>query len=379
MLLVQAAFILFFPWVVLKFTNLNPKFSFLSPILLCYLSGILIANLAFIPVDSALSMSVAEIAVPLAIPLVLFSTDILKCLRLAKKTILSFGLVIISGMVSSALGALIFASKVEEFWQVAGMLVGVYTGGTPNLMAVGMGLGVKEETIILVNTADVFMGGLYLLFLMVLAKPLLSKFLPPFKYQEEAASSEGGAEVVLESLQLLKKKEKIKKIALALGLSLAIVGVSALLSLLIAGEMAIGLVILSITTLGILGSLFENIRTIEGTYEVGQYLLLVFSIAIGTTVNFGVMLSSSPTIFLYTGFVMTLAILLHYLLAAIFRIDVDTTIITSTAGIFGPPFIPPVAGILKNKEIIVTGLTISLVGYALGNYLGMLLAYLLMP
>jgi uncharacterized membrane protein len=378
-LLVQAAFILFFPWVILKFTKLSPKLSFFSPILLCYAFGIVIANLAFIPVDSSLSMSVAEVAVPIAIPLVLFSTDIMKCLRLAKKTILSFGLVIISGMVSSALGAFIFASRVEEFWQVAGMLVGVYTGGTPNLMAVGMGLGVKEETIILVNTADVFMGGLYLLFLMVLAKPLLSKFLPPFKYQEEAASAEGGAEVVLESLQLLKKKEKFKKIALALGLSLAIVGVSALVSLLIAGEMAIGLVILTITTLGITGSLFKKIRTIEGTYEVGQYLLLVFSIAIGTTVNFKEMLSSSPTIFLYTGFVMTVAILLHFSLAALFRIDVDTTIITSTAGIFGPPFIPPVAGILKNKEVIVTGLTISLVGYALGNYLGMLLAYFLMP
>lgn len=379
MFLVQAAFILFFPWIILKATRLSPRIGFLSPILLCYLAGIIVANLAFLPVDTSLSMSVAEIAVPLAIPLILFSTNIMKCLRLAKKTLLSFGLVIISGMVSSVLGALVFASRVEEFWQVAGMLVGVYTGGTPNLMAVGMGLGVKEETIILVNTADVFMGGLYLLFLMMLAKPLLSRFLPPFQYQEEGAALEGGHEVLPESPRFVAKRDRFKKIALALGLSLAIVGVSALTSFVIAGELAIGVVILTITTLGIAGSLFEKIRTIEGTYEVGQYLLLVFSIAIGTTVNFREMLSASATIFLYTGLVMTGAILLHYFLAGLFRIDVDTTIITSTAGIFGPPFILPVAGILKNKEVLVTGLAISLVGYALGNYLGMLLAYLLMP
>lgn len=379
MFLIQGVFLILFPWLVLKFTKAGKRLHFLSPILLCYLVGIIIANIAILPVDSALSMTVAEAAVPLAIPLVLFSTDIIKCLRLAKKTIFSFFLVIISGMVSSALGAFIFASRVEEFWQVAGMLVGVYTGGTPNLMAVAMGLGVREETIILVNTADVFMGGLYLLFLMVLAKPLLSKFLPPFQQMEEAASTSGTEEIVLESLQFLKHKEKLKKIALALLLSFAIVGISALISLMAVGEMAIGLVILTITTLGIAGSLVQKIRTIEGTYEVGQYLLLVFSIAIGTTVNFGDMLSASPTIFLYTAFVMTGAVVLHFLLAALFRIDVDTTIITSTAGIFGPPFIPTVAGVLKNKEIIVAGLTISLVGYALGNYLGISLAYLLMP
>jgi uncharacterized membrane protein len=377
MFLVQAAFILIFPWLVLKFTKLNPRLGFLSPILLCYLAGILIGNLAFLRVDPSLSMSLAEVAVPLAIPLVLFSTDIIKCLRLAKRTILSFILVIISGLVSSALGAFIFKSRVEEFGQIAGMLTGVYTGGTPNLMAIAMGLGVRQETIILVNTADVLWGGLYLLFLMVLAKPLLSKFLPPFTYQEEAAASEAIEEVQI-SIHFFKRKEKIKTIALVLVLSLAIVGVSSLLSFLITGELSIGLVILTITTLGIVGSLFKRIRTIAGTYEVGEYLLLIFSVALGTTVNFREMLSSSSTIFLYTGFVMTGAILLHYLLAGFFRIDVDTTIITSTAGIFGPPFIPPVAGILRNKEVIITGLTISLVGYAIGNYLGMFLAYLLM-
>ena len=43
-----------------------------------------------IPWDKGLSMSISEIAVPLAIPLILFSLDLKKWLSLAKKTITVF-------------------------------------------------------------------------------------------------------------------------------------------------------------------------------------------------------------------------------------------------------------------------------------------------
>jgi uncharacterized membrane protein len=72
---------------------------------------------------------------------------------------------------------------------------------------------------------------------------------------------------------------------------------------------------------------------------------------------------------------MFLSVVLHVLLGKLFKIDRDTVVITSVAGIFGPVFIGPIASILNNKKVIVSGLTTGLIGYALGNYLGMMLAY----
>jgi len=57
-------------------------------------------------------------------------------------------------------------------------------------------------------------------------------------------------------------------------------------------------------------------------------------------------------------------------LAKIFKIDADTVIITSTATIFGPAFIGQIAMSIKNKEIIFSGMIASMVGIALGNFLG---------
>ena len=61
----------------------------------------------------------------------------------------------------------------------------------------------------------------------------------------------------------------------------------------------------------------------------------------------------------------------------IFRIDRDTVIIASTAAIFGPAFIGPVANAIGNRDIIAMGIALGLIGYAIGNYFGLGLAYLL--
>jgi len=82
-------------------------------------------------------------------------------------------------------------------------------------------------------------------------------------------------------------------------------------------------------------------------------------------------------LFLYVLIAVFGSMLIHVLFSWIFKIDTDTTIITITALSMSPPFVPVVAGALKNKEIIVTGITIGVFGYAIGNYLGIAIAYFL--
>ena len=69
--------------------------------------------------------------------------------------------------------------------------------------------------------------------------------------------------------------------------------------------------------------------------------------------------------------------MLHSFLSWIFRINTDDFIMTSTALSNSPPFVPVVAAALKNKEVMVPGMIIGVLGYAIGNYLGVAIAYLL--
>ena len=80
---------------------------------------------------------------------------------------------------------------------------------------------------------------------------------------------------------------------------------------------------------------------------------------------------------LMVAFVVFGSLILHLILAAIFKISVDDFLITTTALVYSPPFVPVVAGALKNKEIIITGLTVGIIGYAIGNYIGIFIGQIL--
>ena len=378
----QLIFFIFFPAIVIWAAKHSRIVRWLSPVVLCYVTGMLLANIPFVPIDKSISTNTSGVAVFLAIPLLLFSTDFIKWLASAKKTVFSFLMCIVGIVISTVTASYIFSDNIDESWKISGMLVGVYTGGTPNMSAIGLALKVEEDTFILLNAADIVISSFYLIFLMTVAQRLLLKILPAFERVGTAVNNvERGVEQdeEMNSYKQLNFSDKIKNLYPAFLLSIIIPGTGIGLSYLIYGEISILIVILTVTTLGIAASFIRRIRSIKGTYEAGEYLMLVFCIAIGTLANFSELIDVGTVMFSYVAFTVAGAILIHFVLAAIFRIDADTVIITSTAGIFGSPFIAPIAGVLKNREVLVAGLTTSLIGYALGNYLGLAVAYLLKP
>jgi uncharacterized membrane protein len=336
----------------------------------CYVLGIIFANIPGIAVSSAISKMATEASVPLAIPLLLFGTHFVKWFRLAKSTVLSFVLIVVTVCFVSIVVSLFFKEDLPNYWQLAGMMVGVYTGGTPNLTAIGLAVGASESDFILMNGADLLLGALYLLFILTFGLKLIGRILPAFKFTTD--NDEILDASPWDDLQL---KSKVLKSILLIVSSGAILGVSLGLSQLFFGQDNVGFIILVITTLGISFSFIHKVRSFVGSYEVGQYLLLVFCVGIGTMANIEELSNGSLLYVTFLGSVMILSILIHLGLCALFKIDRDTAIITSVAGIFGPPFVGPVAQRLQNREIVVSGLTSGLVGYAIGNYLGLAVAY----
>ncbi|MFC2161042.1 DUF819 family protein [Acidobacteriota bacterium] len=341
----------------------------LGPVILCYIFGILLVNTFRFPIHETESSLFTQFTVALGISLLLFSTDFFHWLTHAKKAAISISIAFCSVLIFSSIGAFLFSNTIEEPGKIAGMLVGVYTGGTPNMSAIGLALSVKNETFILINSVDLFFGSIYLVFLMSIAKKILGKFLPPF-HQNQKSSKNFIPETTSE-------KSSLQNIFSSLVLSTIIIALSIGLSFLLFKEMKTAMIILTITTLSIACSFNKHVRAIKGSFNTGQYFLLMFCVAIGTLTNTKELFEASPVIFLFVGIVMFGSILFHYLLAVVFKIDVDTVLITSTGAIYGPALVGPIAGVLKNREAVVTGLAAGLLGYALGNYLGIGLAMLL--
>lgn len=341
----------------------------LGPVFLCYAGGIL---LSLVIPETKIAMDISEILVPIAIPLILFSADLSSVKRLAKPMLHSFILIVIAVSLVACVAYLVFRSIIPEAYKYAGMIIGLYTGGTPNLMAIGAALSVSDSHIVLANTADVVVGGIYFL-LLISAMPRLSrKVLKPF------VKSEAGAdEDYLASLEksYIPEKEPFSLKRIARHIPIVLLGILSLaiaagLALLVTGTLNVVVIMLAVTTCGIGFSFIKKVREAPGSYNVGQYLILMFSFGIGLSFNFGAINKGALLLLAMFATAQFGAILLHLLFCKVFKIDSDTALITSTAGIYGPAFIVPVADAMKNREVVLPGLICGIIGYALGNYLG---------
>jgi uncharacterized membrane protein len=173
------------------------------------------------------------------------------------------------------------------------------------------------------------------------------------------------------------QKEIFRPLLGAFGLALVIFIVGGLSFLVFTEDVAFVVSILVITTLGILFSFVPKIRNIKMTYQLGNYFILIFCLVVSSMANINILLSTAPIMLLYVTFTIFVCLALHVLLASFFKIDVDTVIITSVAGICSPPLVPMVASALKNKEIVITGVVTGIIGWVIGTYLGIAVAYIL--
>lgn len=323
---------------------------------------------------------IMSIAIPVALPLLLFSLDIRRWIKFAKEALLSLILGVASLLIVIIAGFFLFKDHIAESWKIAGMLSGVYTGGTPNMAAISSALEVSPNTFVLTNTYDMVLGSVCLLFMLTGAQKTFNLILPHFndsheKFRLKKVISEN--EGVDNYLGMMTKRG-INQLLKALALSLLILAVSFGISLLFPKSSQTVIIILAITTLGLALGTIKAVSSIEKTFQLGMYFIIVFCLVVSSMADLRSMFQIDFLhLFLFVAFAVFGSMIVHVFLSWIFKVDSDTTIVTITALTFSPPFVPVVAAALKNKDVIITGITAGILGYAFGNYLGVGLAYFL--
>lgn len=364
-------------WLCRRFSLLGK----IGPVLILYFIGIIIGNIGLMPGQlPAVQELMSNAMVPLAIPLMLFSSTFK--LSGARSQLLA----LITGMISVAtavvIGFLIFGDNIPEGNKVGGMLVGVYTGGTINLAALKTMLGVSDETYIMINSYDILVSFLYLTFLLTIGIKLFRKFLPnerkSYSEEDEAAIQ---AEIGKENQNPYKglfTRPGMAQAGKLLGLTALIVGVSAGIALLLPSGMFMTVFILLLTTLGIACSFIKPVREMKYSYDMGMYFIYIFCIAVASMADLSKLdFAGGIGLLGYLLAVVFGSLILQVIFAKIFRIDSDMMVISSVTYINSPPFVPMMAAAMKNKDVLIPGLTIGVIGYAAGNYLGFLMSQLL--
>ena len=375
----KIALVLFYllsPAVVLWACNKWKVLSKIGPVLLLYFLGIIVANLNLIPADcKGIQDTISTIAIPLALPMILYSCDFK---RFSIKTSLKITIIgVVAVVIAVVVGFFLLRGGMgEEAATIAGAVAGKCSGGTPNLAALKVMLNMENSTFIIINSFDMIICFVYLVFLMTVGIKWGRKVLGRGIYTtDKELTAEDLAENKHPYKDFGKGKSLIQLLKILL-LTLVIVGAAFGVATLAKRDdenIFTVVMILTITTLALLFSLWKEVKRWDKSYDAGMYLIYIFSVVVASMANFRTMnYEGALYIVLFQILVVFGSFLLTILGAKLFKVDGDTAVITSNTLINSPIFVPMIAASMKNRDMLVVGVTIGLVGYALGNYLGFL-------
>jgi len=350
--------------------------NFSPPIIIFFLSG-LASNMGLITDRSPFYDTLAGFTVPFAVCLVLFSVDLSDLRRYGGPLLVAFAISCICSIIGVLMSGLLFnpeLSKVlgTESWKLAGPFTGTYTGGNLNFFAMWNGLEIGNPDLFAAANAVDNLTIFPLFAFWVFVPKLLGKWYPVSKFWSTTDE--------LETEDEDKKKENPElRIQDIVALSFAAVVIIVLSDLikehLIADYMPSFPTILIITTLALILAQFRFISRLQGTFEIGFLAFYFFFCAVGAMINIKMVIVLSPILLAYTMLIIVVHMVSIYGIGRLLRMDIRVLTIASVAAKAGPPIVVALANVHGWKNLILPGVAIGILGYAVGNYLGFAAAY----
>ena len=383
-LYILAASVLFClaPAGVLWLCRRVPILDNVGPMMILYALGMIIGNL---PVDIP-NISVAqEIAtsatIPLAIPMMLFGC------RFTRSDASIQLKVVVSGFLSVAIavmvGYILFGKLIPEGDKIGGIMSGMYTGGMLNAAAIQSIFKVEEQNYVMMCSYDIVISFLYLVFLVAVGYKIFRRLYgesgqATLSESEKAELDRQIAEAKRNPYEGLWSRSGMKELAKIVGFTLAAVALAAASTLLFDESWFMVVLILVLSTLGVVFSFLKPVRELKRSFDIGMYLIYIFSIAMASMADFSQLkLADGLNQILFLTITVFGSLLLHAIFCRVMRVDADSMTVSSVSFINSPPFVPMMVAVLKNRKTLIVGLGAGIVGYALGNHFGVLMASLL--
>ena len=374
---------------------LEQKYQWASKITGCVLALIgclILSNLRIIPTEAAAYDFVWDYVVPLAIPMLLLQANVKKISKDSGRLIIIY---LISGIGTVAGGFLaFFALKnfIPELNKATAMMVGTYTGGSVNLVAMADAFDAGSELVSTSVVADNLLMALY--FFALIAIPTVSFFRKHFRHplQDEIDKRTANGESQNHAQSYWTAKPvALKDIAFTFALSFVIVAVSteiaaffgriiptsnfvlALLNGLIGNKYLI------MTTLTmILATAFPTqVGEIAGAQEIGTFMIHIFFGVIGAPASIYLILTKAPMLLVFCAIIVATNMLISFLFGKLFKFNLEEICIASNANIGGPTTAAALAIAKGWNALIVPALLVGTLGYVIGNYYGIFVGTLL--
>ncbi len=352
-----------------------PALSRVGASLLALVLGAVLSNTNLVPVSSPVYDGITGVVTSLAIAWLLLSVNLADLKRAGPRILGAFSLALLGTAIGAAVGAFLFGSRFgDDTWRLAGTLTGTYSGGSVNFVAVGRAVELPDALFAGANAADALTTGLWLA--VTLTLPLwLKRWYPP---APAPVASSGSADPLPPADADLGESHPFFRtvplstldLATLLALGFGLVLVAEWLGTVIPAVPSV----LWLTTLALVVGHVGPWRDATGAFQLGNLALHFFFVVIGIFSKVSEIMAVGVAVFYFTVTVVLVHGLVVFGLGRAFRLDVGTLAVASQAAVGGPSSALAVAVSRKWTWLVLPGVVVGLLGYAVGNYLGLAVA-----
>ncbi|MBE8598141.1 DUF819 family protein [Xenorhabdus sp. BG5] len=350
------------------------------------------SNLNIIPTEAPVYDAVWGYILPLAIPLLLFKTNLHSILKESGRLLILFLISSVATMIGTIVSFWLFRAYIPELDKISGMISASYTGGGVNFAAMAAKLETSQDMVASTIVADHFMMAAYFIILMLLSGWTVARKFWGSPYTDLVENTTNLDESQSLAAAYWKPKNiALKDIALSLAWSIFIVALSFHLSswlktLLgqpnnVYQELAFSLIsdkyLLLTTVTFIIVSIFkETFSKLNGTQELGTYAIYMFFVVIGIPASIQVIINHAPLLFAFVLVITMLNLVLTFAVGKVFKFSLEENILACNANIGGPTTAAAMA--ISRGWINLVGpiMVIGTVGYVIGNYVGTFVYFL---
>jgi len=348
----------------------------LGATLLAIAIGGVLSNVGLVPPASPIYQAITGTVTDLAIVWLLLAVNLADLRKAGGAMLVAFGIAVVGTALGAFAGAFLFGGAIgEETWKLAGALTGTYSGGSLNFTAVSRAVDMSDALFVGATAADNVVTGLWLAACVVLPR-WIGRYYPAPPSSPDAPpaspSNHPGRDPDLsddESAHPLFAGASVSthQLAILVAAGLAIMIASRVLATV---TPAINPV-LWLTTLALATGHAMPSGAKRGALQLGNLALLFFFVVIGVYSRIAEVLAVGVQVLFYALFVVAVHGVLVFLAGRFLRVDIGTLCVASQASVGGPGSALAVAVAGGWRSLILPGILVGLLGYALGTYAGM--------
>ncbi|MFP4878980.1 DUF819 domain-containing protein [Mammaliicoccus sciuri] len=358
----------------------------LTGAIIALIGAMILSNLNIIPIESPVYDQVWEYVIPLAIPLLLFRSNIFKIWKESRRLLFIFLISSVGTVVGVAVGFLLLHQFIPQLDKIGAMMTGSYIGGGVNFAALSTKFQTPGELVSATVVADNSVMAFYFIVLITLPNMKFVK-----KYFKRLYTSNDDTNSNQAEAYWKRNEISLKDIAYSISIAFALVAISFKISELIneyipknnhfmeilvsiIGDQFLLLTTLTLVTVAMFSKFFENLNASD---ELGTFLIYIFFVVIGVPASIPIIIKTAPLLFIFVAVILIFNLSITLFFGKLFKFNIEEMLLASNANAGGPTTAAALAISKGWQGLVGPILIIGTLGYVIGNYVGTLMGYFL--